>query len=344
MLSVTRIATRFSLVFAVACATTPHKSASVTPPVASTNSLVVPEAARAPALLSPIERFRIGSPEEIEFLSRELASHGYQPLEGHGVDPTPWGKDGDQPFYHEHLGGMFDDIFLKLGIWSIVEGDSGAPGPSRAETVDFRGNEYYFQEFLRRRKAAHSGANVLELFGSGFFVKDFDSTDSITGVRWEAYTPRPGGAAAAPERPTPPEILGDVFNQKTWASLDASMHTRGIPNFDLVVMRPIGGWQTHTVEGNSFGSAQGYAAVGTNAISVAYVVNQVLNRLSPTGQFFFSLNHMAESYDIATHQLKPLVDQIEAQTPYHLVLVTTRTREWYPDPSQLSLAGAIIPK
>ncbi len=236
MLSVTRIATRFSLVFAVACATTPHKSASVTPPVASTNSLVVPEAARAPALLSPIERFRIGSPEEIEFLSRELASHGYQPLEGHGVDPTPWGKDGDRHFHHIHMDGMFDDIFLKVGIWSIVEGDSGAPGPSRAEGVDYRENEQYFQEFLRRRKEAHSGANVLELFGSGYFVKDFASTDSITGVRWEAYTAEPGF-----ERPTPPEILGDVFNQKTWASLDASMHTRGIPNFDLVVMRPIGG-------------------------------------------------------------------------------------------------------
>ncbi len=73
-------------------------------------------------------------------------------------------------------------------------------------------------------------------------------------------------------------------------------------------------------------------------------MNQVLNRLSPTGEFFFSLNHMAESCDIAIHQLKPLVDQIEAQTPYHLVLVTQLTREWYPDPYQCSLDGAIIPK
>ena len=214
----------------------------------------------------------------------------------------------------------------------------------RSRGVDCRGNADVFQNFLRRRKETHSGANVLELFGSGFFVKDFDSTDSITGVRWESYPPPSAGAAAAPRRPTLPEILGDVFNQKTWVSLDASMHARAIPNFDLVVMRPVGGWQTYTVEGRSRGDAQGYAAVGTNAISLAYVINQVVKRLSPTGQFFFSLNHMAESADLESRQLKPLVEQIEAQTGFRLVLVVVPTRTWYVDQSQVALEGAIVPR
>jgi len=171
-------------------------------------------------------------------------------------------------------------------------------------------------EILRTRKASGKTNHVLDIFGSGLMVENQALADSVTGIRLgpllretdDPYT----RDLFAQRPPTPPEILGDATNPKTWEALRTSMKERDIPSMDFVAMRPMGGWKqkpfTRTAD--------------QNAAAVALMVENVLTVLSKEGQFYFSVSVPQAPGDLRDNRiLKNLVKRIEAETPYRLDLI-----------------------
>jgi hypothetical protein len=188
----------------------------------------------------------------------------------------------------------------------------------------------YFDEYLRSRKQAGKTANVLDLFGSGFFVHDQTAATSITGLRFG-----PLDRSRLPKDFTlsriPPEVLGDIINPETWTKLDQSMKSRGISKMDLIVMRPIGGWQ----------SAPFSERVKSNARAIDYIVRNSLDRLSSEGRFYFSVSIPQLSGKMIEHPIfKKLIRDIEKTSSHRLVLIPTLSTI----NTTYEISGALLPK
>lgn len=247
----------------------------------------------------------------IESSQTSLMKTGWKPSEGIG-HPGIWRQDGPKgtlgttPGYSpKHAyDSEFTAILAKTGV---------------RRSYDF------FDRFLRESRLAHRQVHVLDVFGSGFFIEQPELADSITGLRFEPFN-----RAHLPKNytlPLPTEILGDAINMKTWQRLDESMRERSISSFELVVMRPEGGWREA-----SFGRSD-----ERSAHALKFAIGQVLSRLSPTGRFYFKIP--TELYP-SHATLRELVDVIETQTSHRLVLLPTADsirRTYY-------LEGALLPK
>jgi hypothetical protein len=226
-----------------------------------------------------------------------------------------------------------DGIGHAEGFWG-VDGPNVTPyDPYFRKVIEIEEYENYLSKFLEARKAKLENTNVLDLFGSGFFLGDHSAAQSITGVRFGPY-------AGSDVAPTPTEVLGDLLNVKTWNRLDQSMRSRSIPSMDLVVMRPIAGWShskfAETAEGNT--------------AALKFIIGNVLKRLNPTGRFYFSicpngdLPGEAVPGDLTqTPILKTLSERIERETAFRLRLY--RHVDWDVDAKTTSgLDGALVPK
>ncbi len=260
---------------------------------------------------NPLKNF---SDELIASAESSLRKAGWKPLEGHGV-PEDWTLDGptnSQKDYNptEQYDYQFSEVLGKIGITKP---------------------QGHFKNLLKESRSQGIGTNVLDLFGSGFFVEDQSLADSITGMR---YGPYAGIIPKSYFGKQPEEVLGDAMNSKTWKRLDHSMKARSIPAMDLVTMRPEGGWQRA-----SFSTTP-----NQNAQAIKFIVGPVLKRLSPTGRFYFSvpipdLPGSFSEYPV----LQELVSLIESQTPYKLIL-SSETTKLLKTSTTYYLDGAIVPK
>ncbi len=227
----------------------------------------------------------------------------------HGPEETVWFIDGVVDTKKDYETD-FSDILAKLEIYSPIN---------------------YFENLLRSRKTLAKGANVADLFGSGFFIENQTLADSITGLRFGAYS-RGSLPMNYPAAKVPVEILGDIINPNTWDKLDKSISVRGIPSFDIVVMRPVGGWWagpwSQTAEDN------------INALK--YILGNAMLRLSPDGYFFFKIhfeNHILGSLS-DNPLLKEIVHDIESVTTNKLILFSQMDEEV----EIKSLSGVLLPK
>ena len=130
--------------------------------------------------------------------------------------------------------------------------------------------------------------------------------------------------------PTPPQVLGDATHPETWAKLAASMKERQIPAFDLVTMRPMGGWEKVPSQ-----------TLDQNAEMISLLFEQVVPLLSPDGQFYFTFDIPRLTGDLKQHpRLRALVERIESETPYRVDMRTDIGRK----DATLRIYGVLLPK
>ena len=159
------------------------------------------------------------------------------------------------------------------------------------------------------------GPDVIDLMGSGFFGL-YSNVSSLTGLRFDPFDPNQWtGTNSITRALIPPQILGDIRNDKTWRQLDASMTERGIGSFDLVTLFPVGGWNFSATDLQFL-----YAFQAT--------VGNVLMRISPTGRFYFDVGpHFVYPRprgvdyfdDITGHPiLETMIENINQNTPFEI--------------------------
>lgn len=178
------------------------------------------------------------------------------------------------------------------GRWTI-DGPQSIYEPSFERVIKAKGDRYdsnYFSKRLNDRKAKGQSTHVLDLMGSGYFVRDPKVADSITGLRMERLKLTEEETVKYGTRPV---VLGDVFEDGTWSKLRNAMKRRKIPAFDLIVLRPEGGWQSQ--EFRSSNEEAGFiVTILTNALSV----------ISPDGEVFFRIDN---SNFVGDLQKNPLI-------------------------------------
>lgn len=250
------------------------------------------------------------------YKSAEVALYetGWRPIEGYGKKEV-WEYDGPrgaERFYNPKRD--YEEAFAEI----ITKTDS-----TLETSFDF------FENFLRERKINKQQTNVLDLFGSGFFIEGQNFADSITGMRFGPFDRSQLPSDYKGQVPT--EILGDAMNSKTWQKLDESFLTRSIHSIDLVTMRPKGGWQQATFSHTA----------DQNIQALKYIIGQVLLRLSPSGRFYFKIPISQLPGKLSDHAvLQDLVMKIQMETPYRLILVSKLTSYG----ATYCLEGALVPK
>ena len=95
-----------------------------------------------------------------------------------------------------------------------------------------------FEDWAKRRKAAKKNTHVLDLFGSGLFMSNFEDIDSITGMRLH-YTET--NKSIQKLKNDFEVIAGNLFYRETFEKLNESMRKRKIRTFDLITLRPVAG-------------------------------------------------------------------------------------------------------
>ncbi len=192
----------------------------------------------------------------------------------------------------------------------------------------------FFVRLTTFLKLKYGRVDVLDLFGSGYFVRNPFMT-SITGLRIGAFSRDNIMTKWMPDywiqRKLPPQVLGDIFNLKTWENLDKSMKSRGIKGMNLVVMRPVGGWGTR---------AQPFTNAQTEAAAFKFIMENVLQRLKKEGRFYFALAHNNDLNEIMSY-LKPFAEEIAKSTDYKLQFVNHG--EFQMDRGEM-LSGVLLPK
>lgn len=168
----------------------------------------------------------------------------------------------------------------------------------------------FFENYLETSRKSGFSSNVLDLFGSGFFIKNQARADSITGVRFESYD-----RSLLPKEYTntvPEEVLGDIFDLKTWEKLDKSMKERNIAQMDLVVMKLEAGW---------YFNQDPNTALKENLYRLEYVLRNVSHRLSSNGIFLFSIRLPSIYGDVSkSPQAIELVKRLAESSSHKLVL------------------------
>jgi len=130
----------------------------------------------------------------------------------------------------------------------------------------------FFIKMIQARKARGEAVHALDLFGSGFFAQP--DADTITGLRYGSMRLEKNEVLKGQR--IPPQVYGDIREESTWSTLDKSMKTRNIPGFDVVAMRPIAGWN------------QIYNTKQEEKV-LKFILNNVIARLNPGGEFYFSI-------------------------------------------------------
>jgi len=196
--------------------------------------------------------------------------------------------------------------------WSVDGPDSSYESSMRA-TIEGLGRPFdpeYFSNLLKARRANHQSTHVLDLMGSGYFLKDQKVADSITGLRLEPLQLTDGQINRYGTRA---EVVGDIFDPQTWENLKRNMKERRIPGFDLIVMRPEGGWQQH-----DFGSTD------AQATSLVTILSKALSLLNPSGEIYFALSQSGFEGSTETHPaIVAFQQKLAKETPYRMSLHST---------------------
>lgn len=170
------------------------------------------------------------------------------------------------------------DILMALGDMGHTEiiGADGMRTPDYSTYFSSVLPENTFVELLRRRGPGHR--HVLELAGSAVFI-DPAETDSLTGVRLTVKT-----FADAPPDPDAKrdQVAGDLYRHATARATNANRSARGIPHYDLIVIRPIGG-----LVGVYRDTEEDIAAYGNTLL---HVLNRYAAYLAPDGEIFAQLD------------------------------------------------------
>ncbi len=123
------------------------------------------------------------------------------------------------------------------------------PNPKSPEMHTLKpllGEGVSLQKIIDQRKASGRSTHILELFGSGKFLPNPKSADTITGVRLKdiTYTDHPDRQTMS--RPSHHTVLeGDLFEEKTWTGISQHMEYKSISSFDMVVCAPGAGWDSY---------------------------------------------------------------------------------------------------
>jgi hypothetical protein len=164
-----------------------------------------------------------------------------------------WGDDiweEDIPYYRSGENGGYDWYF------NALLKNEGAPT---------------FQSMMEERKKEGKPANVLDLFGGGYYIDDLSAVDSITGVRLANNSQEAlryvETIKNAPEHQNKSEnwhkkmeyaeqhmqelmasskwgiVEGNLYRPTTWTNLRGYQHEKGIPSFDLITVKPDGAFK-----------------------------------------------------------------------------------------------------
>ncbi|MES2767624.1 MAG: hypothetical protein V4596_00640 [Bdellovibrionota bacterium] len=168
----------------------------------------------------------------------------------------------------------------------------------------------YFENYLMSLRENGRSTHVLDLFGSGVFLRDPTLADSSTGMRFE---PLDWANAGVEMKNRPREVIGDITHLQTWKMLDRFMENKDIPKMDLVVMRPDGGWW----QAPWFKKDSQYFSV------LRFIIFNTLARMSPDGQFYFDIKWRGVDVRKSTHRkaIESLKKEIWDNTPYELIIV-----------------------
>lgn len=206
-------------------------------------------------------------------------------------------------------------------------GSSGYYGLTFSESLKVVGMDS-FESMLFARRQSKSSTHVLDLFGSGFFIDDQRLATSITGLRLAPYNRIKLGSY--PEKDVPVEVTGDANDPLTWHSLSQSMNQRGIPSFDLIIMRPDGAWRS----GAFFNRAD------RMFLAMSFIIYQTLLRISETGYFFFNIpvSTLMEGDFSKRREWMPIVENVARLSRHRLILLSDGHKDY-----SAQMNGILIP-
>ena len=137
----------------------------------------------------------------------------------------------------------------------------------------FPRGSYSFSSLLVKDRKKGRTANVLDLFGGGYFINDFSLVDNMFAVRFQErdhilLTRLMDKQANAPFREADklgPEIVfqravatwqdrtkiaGNLYFPKSWTEIKRKQAEKGVKDFNLIVCRPIGPFSAEAILGN----------------------------------------------------------------------------------------------
>ncbi|MES2769871.1 MAG: hypothetical protein V4596_12060 [Bdellovibrionota bacterium] len=195
-----------------------------------------------------------------------------------------WPEDGPNASYEFH----FQDVLKKHGV------------------SEYKG---YFERFLSDRKSQGLTTNALDLMGSGYYLKDFTTIDSMTGLRYENLSI---SKEEIERYGQPTEVTGNIFSTTTWQKLAQSNAERNIKGVDLIAMRPSGGWTNYP-----------FKSTDHQAESIVFVLTNSVSILNPKGEIYFKLGTHNFNGDLIAHPaIVAFKEKLERETDFRLTLVT----------------------
>lgn len=145
-------------------------------------------------------------------------------------------------------------------------------------------NKYgFFRELFQELKEGGRPVHALDLFGSGLYIEDPSLVSSITGVRLGPISLDYLGEKFN-KKNWPTEIAGNIFEPSTWSKLDQSMRERKINGFQVITMRPVGGWHDLGFSWNRETKNQ------QAKLALEYIIEETLKRLANDGIFLFRVD------------------------------------------------------
>lgn len=119
--------------------------------------------------------------------------------------------------------------------WGVDAARKPENRPYETEFGKLLGNYTTFDQLVSARKHSGNATNLLDLFGSGVIVSDYDVVDSATGVRLKDVPVR------AADRVSKRQVVeGDLFKLETWERLKENLAKRQVKSLDIITIRPVG--------------------------------------------------------------------------------------------------------
>ena len=186
----------------------------------------------------------------------------------------------DPPFFEPGQRGSYESVFSKLLKEVGIEGT--------------------FAHYLKERKEGGFSTNVLDLFGSGWFIGSPRNADSVTGLRLRDnsgdlksqiasrldeespdyyFAKQLKYAQGVVERFSEAQncevIEGNAYDGSTWRKLKDNRLQRGFAHYDLITCKPEGAFSPRHISGNGpsvIESREGYLRYFLRLLDSAYLL------------------------------------------------------------------------
>lgn len=166
--------------------------------------------------------------------------------------------------------------------------------------------EYTFKDFLPQKTSFEKliaerpkgKRNVLDLFGSGYFIQDLGSFDHLVGARqtnvddiWIRGLQKRNHPSDAKDilylqrargMKNRTIIPGNLYTQAPWRRIRNLMHKQHIPSFDLITCRPEGAFDQHHIGSSAHFESKAFGQIFLPMFLRAY------DLLSPSGGMLFT--------------------------------------------------------